>query len=53
MKIPKPKIQIPNKFQAPNSKAEGVRRIGSWNLKFGFCLEFGFWYLEFPVERGS
>ena len=56
-KNPNPKSQIPNKFQNPNLNENvdrvGVKRgrfrssVGIWNLRFGICLDFGFWILKF------
>jgi hypothetical protein len=52
MQNPKPKSQIPNKFQSPNSQTEQRRlsetlfagdSIGIWSLELVWDLEFGVW----------
>jgi len=44
-KIPNSKIQIPMKFQNPDSKFQNTS--GYWPLDFGILLEFDHWNLEF------
>ena len=49
--IPSSKSQIPNKFQAPNSKhasdlGRGAGCFGDWNLGFVWNLEFVIWNLR-------
>src|SRR5215471_2200288 len=48
MKIPSSKFQVPNKFQAPNSKSskpkgQSILKLGAWNLEFLWNLELGTW----------
>ena len=45
MKIPNFKIQIPNKFQAPNSN--GRATFPTWSLNFEVWNLFGIWILGF------
>jgi hypothetical protein len=47
VKIPNPKIQNPNKLQAPSSKPDALGAVRFWNLNFGAYLGFGIWDLEF------
>jgi hypothetical protein len=48
------KIQIPNPKEIPNTKLQNGRaRRGIWNLKFGACLGFGIWILEFISAAAS
>ncbi len=34
----------------PAFRKAPIRPTADWNLKFGACLEFGIWNLEFPTE---
>ena len=54
MQAPKPKLQAPEKFQAPNPH-ERRRAVGSGacNLKLPWNLELGVWNLPHPSLRAS
>ena len=50
MKVPNPKLQIPNKLQIPSTNEALVRNV--WNLKFGACVDLGVWDLELGNRNG-
>jgi hypothetical protein len=51
VKNPNPKIQIPNKSKAPNSKSGGFSTVAE--LEFGIWSLFGIWDLDFGISRGG
>jgi hypothetical protein len=48
--IPNSNLQIISNNQTQNSNESNLNGLVIWKLRFGICLEFGYWDLGFPPD---